>query len=160
VEVREPETKDFRFTDTAAGIAQFEKYMQSAEAALAVLDGHVPEETGMFTARRVLPLEQAEMSTANSDEILQTVYQIISLQDRLRELTSRTGGLSGLAETETRDGEGDTERETAALVSEITALGSQRRSIELFYDHLSLRKERYEVLAKTGLMEYAFIIEG
>lgn len=35
-----------------------------------------------------------------------------------------------------------------------------RREVELFYDHLVMRKEKYEALAKMGITENTFIITG
>ena len=58
VEVCEPDAVGIDFRDTANSIAQFEKYMQSAESALAVLDEYAPEKTGFFSDRRVLPMDK------------------------------------------------------------------------------------------------------
>lgn len=45
-------------------------------------------------------------------------------------------------------------------ISELVEKHNSRRDIELFYDHLSLRKEKYQVLSKIGMTENVFCIEG
>jgi V/A-type H+-transporting ATPase subunit I len=45
-------------------------------------------------------------------------------------------------------------------VSEIKCLNNCRRDIEHYYDYLSLRKDKYQVLAKTGTTEYVFFLQG
>lgn len=59
------------------------------------------------------------------------------------------------------------EDEIASLLKEIQeceeaikALSKNREEIELFYDHLILRKEKYEVLAKIGITENTFMMQG
>lgn len=51
-------------------------------------------------------------------------------------------------------------QEIQGCVSEIKEHGSYRRDIELFYDHLSLRKDKYQVLSKIGMTEHVFFMEG
>jgi len=45
VEVCQPEPQDFSFKETAQSIVQFDKYMQSAASALAVLDEYAPDKS-------------------------------------------------------------------------------------------------------------------
>lgn len=46
------------------------------------------------------------------------------------------------------------------LIEEIKSLDEYRNDIELFFDHLKLRKEKYDVLSKLGLTEHSFLLEG
>jgi len=45
-------------------------------------------------------------------------------------------------------------------VSEMIEYSRHRRDIELLYDHLRLRSDKYQVLSKMGLMEHSFLLEG
>ena len=58
VEVTEPGTAELNNKDTDKSISQFEDFIRSAETALAVLDGYVPEKSGLFTGRRILPMQK------------------------------------------------------------------------------------------------------
>ena len=260
VEVCQPDTEDFSFKDTAKSIAQFEKYMQSAESALAVLDEYAPDKkrAGFFSSRRVLPIQKYHIE-ADSDAVLRSIYHIISLSDRIRECAEsirqidvklmalepylaldipintqatrqtliKIGALNGLWTEERLQKELEdhdlytthfeilsasrehtyawfillkaqeqrmenflqaigfsppacglthhTPRRKAELleetkaalskemqdcVSEIRECGKQQYDIELFYDHLCLRKDKYEVLSRMGMMEHTFVLEG
>lgn len=52
------------------------------------------------------------------------------------------------------------QQEIIAAKAEIEKAAQKRDEIELFYDHLVMRKEKYEVLAKAGLTEHTFLITG
>lgn len=259
VEVCEPEMEEAEYKETAKSIAQFEEYMQAAESALEVLERYVPEKSGFFANRRVLPLQRYHMSSADSKTTLQAVYQITRLSDRIRELTesirqiaakqtalepylaldipmntygteytlAKTGVLNGTwtlerlrqeqeaCELETvhieilsasreytyiwlvflktqerqvadflkktgfsepafslshhppqkktevlEEAKQKLTEEIGECVSEIENHGSYRSDIELFYDHLSLRKDKYQVLSKMGMTEHVFCLEG
>ena len=263
VEVSEPSEDGVSFSETAKSIAQFEKYMQTAESALAVLDEHCPEKSGLlsglFKGRRSLPLRNYHMSSAHSDETLHNAYHIISLSDSIREHMAnigqiivkqaalepylaldvpmktretehtfiKAGTLGGVWTDERLQGELEArglhtahyeilsaskvntyvwlvflntqaqeagaflqeagfsepdfslshhepakktsvleearqtlERQVEEYVSEIKECSKYRRDVELFHDHLCLRKDKYQVLARTGMTDYTFLIEG
>ena len=50
--------------------------------------------------------------------------------------------------------------EIQKCIIEIKECGQHRRSIELFYDHLSLRKDKYRALSNVGMTEHVFLLEG
>ena len=261
VELSQPDAAHIRFQETEKSVAQFEKYMQSAQAALAVLDSYAPDKkpSGLFAGRRVLPAQKYHMASSDSDAVLRLVYRVLSLSDDIREhresirkieakqtalepylaldipmnvsgtrdTLMKTGALQGLwtreglqKELEARELEAAhaellsasrehsyvwfvflkaqeksaeaflqkigfvpppfrlsqwtptqkralLEEEKAALIqkiqeaaAEITECGERRRDIELFYDHLCLRKDKYQALARMGMMEHSFLLEG
>ena len=259
VEVREPDAADVDFRDTANSIAQFEKYMQSAESALAVLDEYAPEKTGFFAGRRVLPMHQYHMAPADSDAALRSVYHILGLSGKIREHTEsvrriaakqtalepwlaldipmntrgtaytamKTGTLEGAWTAERlqkelegnelhtvhfeilrmsrehtyawfsflkiqaqaveaflqkigfsepsfslshhtpqkktqvlEDAKSKLSQEIQQYISEIKEYGKSRRDIELLYDHLALRKDKYRILSQAGMMEHTFLLAG
>ncbi|HHW45325.1 MAG TPA: V-type ATP synthase subunit I [Clostridiales bacterium] len=51
-------------------------------------------------------------------------------------------------------------KEIQECVSGIKQHSSYRSDIKLFYDHLSLRKDKYQVLSKIGITEHVFFLEG
>lgn len=52
------------------------------------------------------------------------------------------------------------QKEIDNTIDEIKKFSKYRDEIELFYDHLKLRKDKYSVLSKMGITEHAFILEG
>ncbi len=46
------------------------------------------------------------------------------------------------------------------IKEKITEFAAYREEIELFYDHLVMRKEKYEVLSHLGITENTFVISG
>ena len=54
----------------------------------------------------------------------------------------------------------DLEQKIADCEQNIKKLDEKRELLELFYDHLILRKEKYQVLAEIGVTENTFMIEG
>ena len=260
VEVCEPNEDDVRFKDTAKSITQFDKFMQSAESALAVLNEYAPVKSGFFINRRILPIQKYHMASADSDVTLHAIYQIISLSDKIREhkesirqITAKqtalepylaldipmntsgtgytfikTGTLNGIwttarLEKELADHEelysahfeilgtsreytyvwfvfprnqeekaelfrqiiGFSEptfslshhipqkkievleeakvtlnEEIQKYISEIEKYNDYRRDIELFHDHMNLRKDKYQVLSQMRMTDHVFCLEG
>jgi len=265
VEVCEPDGECgefFGFRDPAEiekSVAQFDKFMQAASAALAVLDEYAPVKSGFFTNRRVLPLKKYHMANAESDITLRAARQITGLSEKIRErresirqitakqtalepylaldIPMNTGGtgytffkigalggewtaeqiekkllehelgsayfeiLRGSKEytyvwfvfprnqakraEEFRQSAGfsepsfslshhtprkktevlasaknELEQEIQKYAAEIVAYGESRHVIELFYDHMNLRKDKYQALAKMGMTEHVFCVEG
>ncbi len=50
--------------------------------------------------------------------------------------------------------------ENEELVEKIKEFAEYRQEIELFYDHLVMRKEKYEALSRVGVTDNVFIISG
>lgn len=50
--------------------------------------------------------------------------------------------------------------EIAELKEKIRGFAAQRKQIKLLYDHLVLRKEKYEALSRAGVSEHAFVLKG
>ncbi len=50
--------------------------------------------------------------------------------------------------------------ENEKLVEKIKEFAGYRQEIKLFYDHLVMRKEKYEALSKVGVTDNVFIISG
>ncbi len=50
--------------------------------------------------------------------------------------------------------------ENESLVEKIKKYAEYRQEIKLFYDHLVMRKEKYEALSKIGVTDNVFIISG
>ena len=64
-------------------------------------------------------------------------------------------------EIKTLDGMiGSLNDEIKRCVSNIVDFTQARRDIEFFYDHLSLRKDKYQVLAKLDMTEHTFALNG
>jgi V/A-type H+-transporting ATPase subunit I len=51
-------------------------------------------------------------------------------------------------------------RENEKLEGEIRACADRRGAIRLFYDHLLLRKGKYEVLSRVGVSDHIFLLNG
>ncbi len=51
-------------------------------------------------------------------------------------------------------------RESKALEKKIAALAPKRKEIKLLYDHLVLRKEKYQAVAQLGVSEHTFVLKG
>lgn len=54
----------------------------------------------------------------------------------------------------------DLEKQIEKAIKEIQAQEKYRRDMELLYDHLAMRKQRYQELAKLGYTQRAFVLEG
>ncbi|HBU12770.1 MAG TPA: V-type ATP synthase subunit I, partial [Clostridiales bacterium] len=54
----------------------------------------------------------------------------------------------------------DLAKQAAQIKKEIAGYGDARREIELLHDHLVMRREKYDVLARVGLTESTFVMEG
>lgn len=259
VEVCEPDAEEVSYMETAKNIAQFDKYMQSAESALAVLGEYAPEKSGFFANRRILPIQRYHMASVDSETTLNAVYRIISMSDKIRQHTEsirqitakqtalepylaldipmnthgtgytfvKAGMLNGTWPSERLQEEMEAHKldsahfeilsasrehtyiwlvflkaqeqkattflqkigfsepafslshhsppkktevleeaklklteEIQEYISEIKEQSNCRRDIELFYDHLSLRKDKYQVLSKMGITEHVFCLEG
>ena len=52
------------------------------------------------------------------------------------------------------------ENENRELVERIRRLSAERKNIELYYDHILLKKERYDAVSKVGATESVYVIEG
>jgi V/A-type H+-transporting ATPase subunit I len=50
--------------------------------------------------------------------------------------------------------------EAGRLEKEIAKYGKDRSDIKLLYDHLVLRKEKYQAIAKMGMTAHTFVMEG
>ena len=259
IEICKPDTEGVDFKETAKSITQFDKFMQSAESALAVLDEYAHVKTGFFTNGRILPVKKYHMASSDSDTILHAIYQIIGFSEKIRErteniqqITAKQAALepylaldipmnvmktgSTLMKTGTLNGSWTAERlqskldvsglssvhyeilystreytylwivfpksqeqktnellqnigftepafslshhtpqkktevleeakaalkdEVQEYISRIKEQIKRRYDIELFHDHLALRKDKYKVLSKIGMMEHIFLIEG
>ncbi len=51
-------------------------------------------------------------------------------------------------------------KEAGKLEKEIAKYGKDRDEIKLLYDHLVLRKEKYQAIAKMGMTAHTFVLEG
>ena len=51
-------------------------------------------------------------------------------------------------------------KKISEAVTKIKEYNNDRRKIELFYDHIKLRKEKYKVLSKIGMTDHTFLLEG
>ncbi len=54
----------------------------------------------------------------------------------------------------------DIQRENESLTAKIAEFADMREDLKLYYDHILLRREKYEMLARLGITENAFIITG
>lgn len=261
VEISSPNVEENNLSrkDTARNISQFDSYMNSAEKAIAVLDEYAPEQKGLFTNRKTLPVEQYSMKTTDSDVALKYAYNANSLAEEIRtykeslhritikqqelepyialdvpmnliktkSTSIKTGMLTGewtsssveealkeseleavsyqilsatkevsyiwfayLTKDETKmkvllqkigfvepsfslshrnprdkikvleDEKKDLNEKMSANIEQIKSLAENRDEIKLLYDHLCIRKEKYQVLAQLGLTEHAFFLEG
>lgn len=71
--------------ETASGISRFDSYMNSAQAALDILNKYVPEKTGMFSSREVVDISKYSMSTTDADMALKQCYEIIRMSKKIVE---------------------------------------------------------------------------
>ncbi len=54
----------------------------------------------------------------------------------------------------------DVWKNTEECEAKLAKLGAERRSIELLYDHLALRKDKYVALSKLGMTSATFVLQG
>ncbi len=54
----------------------------------------------------------------------------------------------------------DMAKNTEECEAKLAKLGSERRSIELLFDHLALRKDKYIALSKLGMTDATFVLQG
>ncbi|MCL1796231.1 MAG: hypothetical protein FWG37_04985, partial [Clostridia bacterium] len=160
VEVLKPNADGLRFLDTAETVVQMDQIIQSVEASLSVLKGYCPDKPRLLNSRRSLPIHKYHMTPSQADETLCSVRRIVELSDRIREHREAVEREPADV-TEAVDGAKRAhETEIDACVSEIKEYAGLRREIELFHDQMCLRSEKYQVLSKTGMTEYTFLIEG
>ncbi len=244
--------------ETAQSISQFDGYINSIQSALSILDKYAPEKTGMFSSRRVLPIEKYSMKTAENNGALKRTIEINGLAEKMHENAEnirridakqialqpyinldvpmkiaetkytyiKMGMLSGLwtmqqlDEAQKKHGldayvdilqatkeetyiwfeylkenqkealafiqqiglqepsfslskhipskkievleqaKKDLAQKIVACEKELTGYGKDRRNLELLHDHLVLRKEKYQILAKLGMTDSSFILQG
>lgn len=90
VEITDADIKDYpvQKTDTAASQAVFQKGMATAENALEILGGYVPEENslfGMFEGKRELSVDEYYTFVGETDEIMRIALRICTLSKEISE---------------------------------------------------------------------------
>lgn len=90
-------------------------------------------------------------------EKMQKVFQALSISEPAFSLSHHVPK----KKTEVlEDAKGKLEKEVESKIREIQKLEKNRREIELLYDHLALRKQKYLELSKVGVMEHTFMFDG
>ena len=159
VEIHRPSSEGLRFLENAKSIARFDKYLSSAETAISILDEYIPEKSPLIASRRMLPVEEYHMESNDNAAILRIIDHIVDICNKIQDYKERINRITA-EKTESETAKAKLEQGIEKCISEIKENNRHRRDIELFYDHVSLRRDKYDILSKIGIMEYTFVIEG